>query len=889
MFFRSIRIKLFAVLALLAAILALLLINFLAAKKIRVLNQTYAHIMELSNDISFIMSQDINLATHNEDLSDQLSEYAAVRRSCTACHEEKADLFENRVPLIRRLSGNRTNSRQIRREVALQIETLKAGLDSMQNHHRVLLRKYVKEKQSDTLRQAGQLPAVDYLTSTVVSELSVIYESIEVQRRLFALMHFFNVLESAPDIDTFGADFLHVTGQFYEALDAFQSVSFDVDEHLLVEELRNSSKHYEQLFTVLINLEGEYRSLRSELLKNQHSILQTLENVAGMVRQQQDRLTRRIDIMERSSHLFVIVLLIVIFLQAREIIRSLGNIVGETKKIESNFSYRIHEDPAANSEVRVVFRALNEMAESIGQRVRSLHREITVRTQTEKDLSEEKERLAVTLRSIGDGVITTDISGNVVLLNRMAETLTGWTQAAVQGKMLEDIFTLFDAETGAPCGNSITEIIHPESHFEPCHSAILKTKDGNRRHIADSGAPIKNSQGEIIGAVLVFRDISEKMRMEEEILKARKLESLGILAGGIAHDFNNILAAILGNINLAIRFAGDRAEAVPLLEEAEKATVRARDLTLQLLTFSKGGEPIRKTASIAELVRESADFILRGSSVKCRYHIPDDLWLADIDKGQMSQVVQNLIINARQAMPDGGGIDIICSNEEDISQETFLTLPPGMYIKVVIRDSGKGIAQEHLDKIFDPFFSTKPDGSGLGLAITHSIITKHEGGIYVQSEAGKGTAFTFYLPASFGKQVEEIEKVADIPEGQGNILLMDDDEMILNIGEKMLSFFGYTVQSVRNGEEAIDLYKTLHGTAQAFDAVVMDLTIPGGMGGKDAAAAILSFDPAAKLIVASGYSNDLVVSDYQKYGFKASISKPFDMHELARIIHSVLQ
>ena len=516
-------------------------------------------------------------------------------------------------------------------------------------------------------------------------------------------------------------------------------------------------------------------------------------------------------------------------------------------------------------------------------------RDITRMKETEQDLAREKERLAVTLRSIGDGVITSDIDGNVVLINKIAEQLTGWSQEEAAGKPVNKIFHIINEKTGAICENPVEKVLELGKIIGLANHTALISRDGIQRSIADSGAPIRDQESRIIGVVLVFRDVTDQLRMEEELLKIRKLESVGVLAGGIAHDFNNILTAILGNINLASRFIEPENEAASLLHKAEKATLRAEKLTKQLLTFSKGGDPVRETASIAQVIRESAEFVLHGSSVVCHYEIPDDLWLVDVDTGQISQVIQNLIINACHAMPEGGRIDISCANIEDITSETHLSLHGGDYVKIMIRDYGVGIPEKILDKIFDPFFSTKQEGSGLGLATCHSIIHKHEGHIMVQSEPGTGTRFTIYLPAAGkGKSVVKDDRSSLLTGGSGKIMVMDDEPMVRDLAGKTLSHLGYEVELVSDGSEAVARYKEAFDGEAPFDLIIMDLTIPGGMGGTDAVREILSVNPEAKVIVASGYSNDPVMANFRDYGFSAAVAKPFDLNELNRAVRSVL-
>jgi signal transduction histidine kinase/CheY-like chemotaxis protein len=422
------------------------------------------------------------------------------------------------------------------------------------------------------------------------------------------------------------------------------------------------------------------------------------------------------------------------------------------------------------------------------------------------------------------------------------------------------------------------------------HTTLI-ARDGRERRIADSGAPILDRDGNTLGVVLVFQDISGKQRMEEEMLKVKKLESVGVLAGGIAHDFNNILTAILGNISMALLDDKLEGKIRKLLTEAEKASLRARDLTRQLLTFSKGGDPIREMASIGEIIRDSADFVLHGSNVSCRYAIADDLWLVAIDRGQISQVIQNLIINARDAMPDGGIIEVTGNNiaaEEIQGQEQEPT--PKKSIRITISDSGSGIPEEILDKIFDPYFTTKKKGSGLGLAVSYAIIHKHDGTISVQSIEGKGTIFTIELPVSDKQNPPEKNSasVDTVPQKAGRIMVMDDEEMVREITGSLLTMLGHTVLEAKDGEEAMIVYKRERKAGRPIDLFIIDLTIPGGMGGKEAAQQILALNPDAKIIVASGYSNDPVMAQCRAYGFSAAILKPFQLQEMIDVLNTLL-
>ena len=517
-----------------------------------------------------------------------------------------------------------------------------------------------------------------------------------------------------------------------------------------------------------------------------------------------------------------------------------------------------------------------------------IFRDITDRRRAEKALANEKERLAVTLRSIGDGVITTDRSGNIALINKVAEGLTGWTQGEAIDKPLSEVFQIINEKTRVCCENPVEKVLETGGIVGLANHTALIAKDGTERSIADSGAPIRDKESNIVGVVLVFRDITEKKKMEDELIKVRKLESVGILAGGIAHDFNNLLTGILGNVSLAKSYAKKDEQIFRTLDNAEKASLQARDLTRQLLTFSKGGAPIKSTASIAELLRDSADFAVRGSTVKCEFSFPDDLWTVEVDSGQISQVINNLIINADQAMPEGGIIEVSAENIA-ISTKDALPLDEGNYVRISIKDQGIGISKEHLKKIFDPYFSTKQKGSGLGLATSYSIVKRHRGYITLKSEITIGTTFNIYLSASQkDTTVKKDEKKVPLI-GKGKILVMDDVEVVKRAADLALKNMGYEVELAEDGSKAIALYKKAKESGNPFDAVILDLTIPGGMGGKEAIKKLLEIDPKAKAIVSSGYSNDPVMADFRKHGFVGFLPKPFKLEELHDVLVEVMQ
>lgn len=393
------------------------------------------------------------------------------------------------------------------------------------------------------------------------------------------------------------------------------------------------------------------------------------------------------------------------------------------------------------------------------------------------------------------------------------------------------------------------------------------------------------NENEVIANV---RNITERKKLEEEQLKAEKLNSLGILAGGIAHDFNNLMTAVLGNISLAKMYLDPDHKANERLTAAERASARTKDLTHQLLTFSKGGEPIKKPVHSGRIVKEATQFALRGTNIKYEFFIPKNLWMINADQGQISQVIHNLVLNAVQAMPDGGVVWVRCQNVT-LKGNTALPLPVGRYVKISVEDQGTGIAKKHLQRIFDPYFTTKQTGSGLGLATVYSIIKKHAGYITVESELGTGSTFTFYLPALSRKKTANLTPKTTSFTSGGKALIMDDEKVVRETAAKMLTNIGFNAVSVETGEEAIEAYRKQLKKGERFLIVLMDLTIPGGMGGKETIAQLRKIDPEVKAIVSSGYSNDPVMSNYKQYGFCGVIAKPYDQEELSRVIKCVLE
>lgn len=500
-----------------------------------------------------------------------------------------------------------------------------------------------------------------------------------------------------------------------------------------------------------------------------------------------------------------------------------------------------------------------------------------------ENLAAEKERLAVTLRSIGDAVIVTGLDGRITLINTAAEQITGWTGGEALGMPLQEVLNIVNDKTREKCYDPVAMVLQTGRVSGLENNVVLKRRDGKELIIADSAAPVRDKDSKIVGVVLVFRDVTVQCRMEEELNKVQRLEALGLLAGGLAHDFNNLLTAIMGNISFAKMLIKEDHKAYERLTAAETAAERATNITHQLLTFAKGGAPVKEAASIADVVKETAEFVLPGSNVKCEYRVGENLWNTEIDRGQIARVFNNLIVNAVHAMPGGGIININFDNMT-IAENQPASIPPGDYVRITVKDRGVGIERYALAKIFDPYFTTKKQGSGLGLAAVYSIIKRHDGDITVESTPGAGTAFNIYLPATKLLAAGNNPGKSVSIHGQGRVLVMDDEALVRDIAGEILSLLGYEVSFAEDGRSAVDIYKKAAAENRPFLFVIMDLTVPGGMGGTEAVRNLLEADPAAVVLVSSGYSSDPVMSGYRQYGFKGVIAKPYTVKRMSEAI-----
>lgn len=529
--------------------------------------------------------------------------------------------------------------------------------------------------------------------------------------------------------------------------------------------------------------------------------------------------------------------------------------------------------------LRDIVSILVENDEVIG--LRGIMIDITDLKIAEKKLKESANRYRTLVENINDLISETSSDGRFLYLSPKHEETLGYRPEELMGR---NIFENIHPDDLPLATKEFERIVTQQTSGKVIFR--YRHKNGNWRWFESTGQTVETAAGEL-RCVIVSRDITDRKRYEDELFKAEKLESLGVLAGGIAHDFNNLLTVVLGNISVSKMKLDPKDKIYGRLVEAENASFRARDLTSQLLTFSRGGAPVKEfVQSLGELIVDTANFVVSGSKVKCEFEIDEDLWPVEVDEGQISQVIHNLIINSDQAMPDGGTINVSARNVElDVNNEFHLR--EGRYLNITIADTGIGMTEELIEKIFDPYFTTKQRGSGLGLATVYSIVKNHDGHIGVSSKIGAGTRFDIYLPAAMEKPSADTG-AEKLQTGNGKILVMDDEQIVREVAGEMISHLGYEVEYASDGREAIEKYTKAMEDGEPFDAVMFDLTVPGGMGGKEAQKKLMEIDPAVKTIVSSGYSNDPVMSRFEEYGFKGVVAKPYNIEVLSKAIHGVL-
>ncbi|MGD8344086.1 MAG: ATP-binding protein [Desulfobacterales bacterium] len=509
------------------------------------------------------------------------------------------------------------------------------------------------------------------------------------------------------------------------------------------------------------------------------------------------------------------------------------------------------------------------------------------KSQLQLSLIENEEKFRLLMELATDGVLVVQ-DGKIKEVNYYLAKMCGYTIDEVLDTDLASFFHPDDIETI----EKIYEKPLKDDSALAAHELTLMCKNGQRvnTEVIAGRFMFQNKPSNL----LVVRDISERNRTERELVKARQLESIAALSGGIAHDYNNLLTAIIGNITLAQTYLDPDDKVFLLLNQALAASQTAKYLTQKLITFSKGGTPDKKITDVAKLVKNTTEFTLSGSNLKCDFQFADKLLPVEVDSRQVGQAIHNVIMNAREAMPQGGLLTVSAENVKNKGDVPGLR--NGKYVKISIIDQGKGIPKKNLVRIFNPYFSTKQlgdkKGTGLGLSICHSIIKKHGGNVTVTSTYNKGATFHLYLPCANGKAPEKQENAANEQEipifGEGRILVMDDEVMIRKLAGELLTYLGYTVDFAPNGSEAVKRYKKALNSKTPFDAVILDLTVKGGMGGKKAIQQLAKIDPQVVGIVSSGYSNDPVIADYERHGFKGVVTKPYTMGELGEKLNQVL-
>lgn len=539
--------------------------------------------------------------------------------------------------------------------------------------------------------------------------------------------------------------------------------------------------------------------------------------------------------------------------------------------------YIARELPVMRKDGSVFYADVNASIVTISGRKYQLgmFHDVTELKRTTDDLRESEERFRMLTETAPIGIFLTGASGGILYANPHLLRLTGVSLDEVSRSGWACVVHQDDL---ASVLESWADAVERGTRWSKEHRML--SESGEVVWARSMGTPVLSDDGAVLGYVGVVEDITEQKKLESEQIKSQKLESMGVLAGGIAHDFNNILTSILGNISLSKMMASKEPEITEHLGLAEKAALRAKDLTQQLLTFARGGAPVKKTITLPGVIRDSAEFVCHGTRVNCSFELPDSLLTVEADEGQLSQVIQNLAINAIQAMPEGGTIAIRARN---------VSVSQGKFVKITVSDTGTGISPENLHRIFDPYFTTKQDGSGLGLATAYSIIKHHGGSISVDSKAGRGTTFQILMPASERAPGADPAVKISPGAGVGKILVMDDERSIRDTACAILRALGYEAEGAGDGNAAVERYRAAAAQGRPFDAVIIDLTVVGGMGGEETIKALLGIDPHVRAVVSSGYSSDPVMSRYADFGFCDVLVKPYRIEDVAAVLRRVLE
>ncbi len=514
--------------------------------------------------------------------------------------------------------------------------------------------------------------------------------------------------------------------------------------------------------------------------------------------------------------------------------------------------------------------------------------DITERKEAEKKIRQNEEFIRSILDTVDEGFIVIDRGYRILTANRAYCGQVARSCDDIIGRHCFEI----SHNNSRPCFEEGEECAVRQVFATGKHHGVLhkhRDHEGNVLYVETKGFPIKDAEGNVTSVIETVNNITEKHLLEEERLKTQKLESIGMLAGGIAHDFNNLLQGIFGYISMAIMSYDQKEKSLAMLGQAEKALHQSVNLTTQLLTFSKGGKPVKKPMSLEPVVENAVKFALSGSRTGYQLNIDHGLWHVNGDAGQLGQVIQNIVLNADQAMPKGGVVKIVARNVAANDRSLPSTLAAGNYVALTIEDNGVGIPEAYLNNIFDPYFTTKEKGSGLGLATSYSIIRNHQGQLLVESEAGKGSLFSLFIPAFTTRTAAEtISQMTPAVVPKSRILVMDDEEMIRGLAMELLRELGHEVEVAADGESTVALYKEAVAAGKPFDIVILDLTVRGGMGGAETIQKLREIDPQVRAVVSSGYSDGADVSEYRQQGFRAYLKKPYDIAELNNALQTVL-
>lgn len=542
----------------------------------------------------------------------------------------------------------------------------------------------------------------------------------------------------------------------------------------------------------------------------------------------------------------------------------------------SEFTREITDRIEAEQELT---RHREQLEQLVQERTVQLSGEVESHRSTSSELRASRERYRLLFEHSPLGILHCDLEGHVVKCNEKCCAILGVTPQQLIG------FNLLTDSADTTVVEGFQNVLQGNTHnYEGPYTSKIS---GRQVHVRVVAGPICDEQGEIVGGIGIFEDITEVRRAEEELLRISRLESLGVFAGGIAHDFNNLLTAILGNMSLITNELPDAGLARECVASIEQAVGAARDLTRQLLTFARGGEPVTAPSCLRELIQDNVAFSLRGSKVKCRFHLTPDLWNAEVDAGQISQVIRNLVINACQAMPKGGVMEVMAENLV-LDEVGSLPLKAGKYLSIRVRDHGPGVSEAIADKIFDPYFTTKDSGNGLGLAVCHSIIKRHGGYITLENNNGDGATFHFYLPAC-ESTVSQNNGGMDgcVPPGM-RVLVLDDQAEIRKLLARMLQQLHCRADIVSEGEQVVARCAATGPGKEAYDLLILDLTIPGGMSGLETLRRVRESGCQVPALVISGYSCDIALADATRYGFAAALAKPFSIEDLKLAMRQIL-